>query len=131
MLNSAEAGNVVANSLLDPVSATSTAGATTASGNWVDSEVFEGYLIAVQQVGVVTGTGSLTGAINTSAANTGATPAAVAVGGFAAVTASSSIQSVVIPKTALTNRYVGYVGTIAGITGALVGVSLLAAKKYA
>jgi hypothetical protein len=130
MLDAASAGSLVPDSLLDSVSAANTAAATTASGSWVDSSIFEGYILARQNVGAVTGTGSVAGQIMTSASPTGSNPVAVTGGAFAAVTVSSSEQALAIPKTALTNRYVGYVGTITGLTGALVSASILAAKKY-
>jgi hypothetical protein len=127
-LDAQSAGSSAISSLLDPVSATNTAAATTPAGAWVDTQGLTGYLIATQQVGAVTA-GSITGQLMAGTDANGTAAVAVPGGAFAAVAASSNAQRLVIPKTVLPARYVGYVGTVAG-TSAVAAVSLLASKQY-
>lgn len=128
-LNSAEACSLVARSLLDAVSATNTAGATSGSGFWIDTQDLEGDLIVTQNVGSL-GSTSITGKLQSATDNAGTGAADVTGATFTAVTSSSKSQTIVVPKTAITNRYLGYVGTIVGAGSNLVAVVANGAKKY-
>jgi hypothetical protein len=128
MIDSQTAGSIQpGGSLLDPISAANTAAATTPNGAWVDASNIGGYIIVTQQVGVVTA-GSITGQLMSAddVNGTGAVP--VSGGAFAAVSASSNVQRLVLPQTVLPKRYIGYAGTVTG-TSVLVCVVLSASKK--
>lgn len=124
MIPSSISQGVTSMQLLASIDAAATANASTATG--IDVTEYEGYLIAVQNVGVVDA-GSITGTIITSAASDLSDP--TTVGTFVAVTTSNdpNIQAISIPVNEC-QQYVGYVGTIV-TGGALVGVALLGKKK--
>lgn len=114
MLDSESAGSAFPRALLPAVSAANTAAATTStSGGYQDTQDFEGYIVVTQQIGAVTG--SITGKLQAAddANGTNATDIAGAV--FTLTSAAGNTQAIVIPKTAMTKRYLGYVGTI--VTG--------------
>lgn len=128
MLDAESAGSITTRLLLPPVSAANTAAATTStSGGYADTRDFEGYLAVTQLVGAVTG--SITGKLQSASDANGTGAADIAGATFTAVSAANDAQTIVIPKTAMTARYLGYVGTV--VTGpALVGVAVHGSKKY-
>lgn len=101
----------------------------TVTGSAIDTQLYAGDLVVVQDVGAVSGTTpTLDGKIQDSA--DGSTGWADVSGATAAqVTASNSILVIKVPKRAA-KRYVRYVGTIGGTTPSFtMGVTLLAQKK--
>lgn len=126
-LNSDNAGSLVPRSLLDAVSAANTAAATSGNGFWIDTQDLEGDIAVTINVGAVTG--SITGKLQTATDANGTGAADLTGYTFTAISAASKVQTIVVPKTAVTNRYLGFVGTI--VTGpALVSVIAHGSKKY-
>lgn len=125
MLNSEAQGSTSA-VLLASVSAANTAAAT---GAVTDIAAYEGHLVIVQNVGVVTG-GSITGKIQTGDDAGGSDMADVTGATFTAVTTSNDplTEKITVECNKL-KKYIRYVGTI--VTGpAVVGVALVGKPKY-
>jgi hypothetical protein len=110
-------------SLLDPINKT----ATYQTANGVDISDYEGQIAVTTHVGVVAGTGTLIVTVETSDSSTFAT-GNVTVATFATITATSNHQRVFIDTNAC-KRYLRVVGTISGITGAVVGHLLTGVKQ--
>jgi len=126
-LNTDNAGSLVSRSMLDSVSAANTAAATSGNGFWIDTQDLEGAIAVTLNVGAVTG--SITGKLRTATDANGTGAADLTGATFTAVSSSSSTQTIVVQKTQMTARYLGFVGTI--VTGpALVSVIALGCKKY-
>lgn len=123
LLSQASAATVV--SLLDAVSAANTAAATSGSAKWLDVRAYDGELLVIQQLGLITGTiagklQSATDANGTGAADiTGAT--------FGTTLQSTTAKCVVDPKTVV-GGFLGYVGTI--VTGPAIVSVTVAGKKH-
>lgn len=126
LANQGQAAEAV--TMLAAVSAANTAAATSA---WIDVRKYEGDLVIVSNVGIVSA-GSLTPTIEdaTDGSGTGAAAVTPNEGAFTAVTTSNDpLQEKRTINASAVRGWIRYVGTIA--TGpALVGVSLLAHPKY-
>ncbi|MEY2652975.1 MAG: hypothetical protein RLZZ524_2 [Pseudomonadota bacterium] len=112
--------------LLAPISCADTAAATTPC---VDVSSYEGNIVVLQHVGVVTA-GTIVGKIQTGDASNGSDAADITGAAFASVGTATdvAIAKLVINGNAC-KKYIRYVGTIT--TGpAIVGVSILATPKY-
>jgi hypothetical protein len=124
--------------ILPPKSAANTGAATSGSGQWVDVRGYKGELLVVQVTGAFTGTGTLAGKLQsaTDANGTGAgdiTGAtfptvttdtnAITVGSVGKATESISVDPRRVP-----GGFLGYVGTMTGISGVLIAVAI-AGKK--
>lgn len=115
--------------MLAAVSAANTAAATSA---WIDVRKYEGDLIIISNVGLLTA-GSLTPTIEDATDGSGTGGAAFTglnEGAFTAVTTSNDpLQEKRTIPAGATRGWIRYVGTI--VTGpALIGVSLLSHPKY-
>ena len=113
------------------VAAISAAASVNATSAWIDVRKYEGDLVILSNVGIVTG-GSITPTIEDATDGAGAGAAAVTPteGAFTAVTtANDPLQEKRTIPAGSVRGWIRYVGTI--VTGpALVGVSLLAHPKY-
>lgn len=123
--NQGQAASAV--TMVAAVSAANTAAATSA---WIDVQKYEGDLVIISQVGILTG--SLTPTIEdaTDGSGTGAAGVTPTEGAFTAVTTSNDplMEKRTIPAGAV-RGWIRYVGTI--VTGpAPVAVTLLATPKY-
>lgn len=126
-LNTDNAGSLVARSMLDAVSAANTAAATSGAGFWIDTQDLEGAIAVTVNVGAITG--SITGKLQTATDANGTGAADLAGATFTAISSASKVQTITILKTQMTNRYLGFVGTV--VTGpALVSVIAVGCKKY-
>lgn len=126
-LNADTAASLVARVPLAPASYANTAGATSGAGFWIDTLDLEGDLVVTQSVNGITG--SLAGKLQTATDVNGTGAADLSGATFTSVTTSNNVQTLVIPKTSLPNRYLGYVGTI--VTGpAVVSITVHGSKKY-
>jgi len=103
---------------------------STLTGTAFDLLEYEGPLMVVQHVGVVSGTTpTLDGKIQASDTS-GGSYADVSGATFTQVTASNSFQSMLIDASAV-KRFIKYIGTIAGTTPSFTfGVSIVGIKKY-
>jgi hypothetical protein len=113
-------------SLLDPIDATNTAGAT---GSWIAVSKYEGNLMFVQHVGTVTA-GTIDGKIQDATSSGGAGAADVTGATFTQCGTSTdqAIEKIVVAANAL-RSHVRYVGTVA--TGpAEVSVCFIGHPKY-
>lgn len=122
--NEAQAARVT--KLLSAASCANTAAATS---GWVAVAEFEGDIMFIENVGVVTG-GTIDGKIQTASDGSGTGAADVAGATFTQATTSTDerVEKVVVPASKL-NTHVRYVGTI--VTGpAVVGVEMVARPKY-
>lgn len=114
-------GQLTSTQMAVPASKADTAAATTTG---FDTQLYEGDLVIVQDVGAVTG--SITGAIEDSANNSSWAAASPALA-FTAVSSANNIQTLKVDKRAV-RRYIRYVGTI--VTGpALLSVTVHGMKK--
>lgn len=127
-LDSQTAGSIVSRVALPSVSATNTAGATTStSGGYVDTQDLEGDLVLVVVTGAITGSVIVKVQSASDANGTGAAD----MTGYATGSISTAAQTatIVIPRSAMTARYLGVVGTVT--TGpVLIGAVLIGSKKY-
>lgn len=127
MLNS-QASAATSTSLLDAVSATNTAGATSGSGKWLDVRAYDGEFLVIQQLGAFGGTTPAIAGKLQSASDANGTGAADLSGQtFGTNSASSTSKLVVDPKT-VTGGFLGYVGTVSGTTPTIL-VSVTASAK--
>lgn len=123
LLNQASAAT--ATSVLDALSAAATANATSGSGKWLDVRTYEGELLAIQQLGAVTGT--IAGKLQSASDANGTGAADITGYTFPTNTANSTSKVVVDPKKVV-GGFLGYVGTI--VTGpSLVSVTASGKKK--
>ena len=126
-LNSPDASSVVARIALGPVSAANTAAATSGTAQWVDTIDLEGTLEVTVAIGALTG--SVTGKLQTATDANGTGAADLTGYTHATISTAATSAIIVVPKNALTNRYLGYVGTV--VTGpALISVTVQGSKKY-
>lgn len=124
LANQAQACTVTA--LLKPASAANTAAATS---GWVAVSDYEGDLMFIENVGVVTG-GTLDGKIQHADDGSGTGVADVTGAAFTQATTSTDdrLEKIVVSANKL-KAYVRYIGTIA--TGpAVVSVEMVGTKKY-
>lgn len=139
MLNS-QASAATPGQILPPKSCANTAAATSGSSGWVDVRSFDGEVLVTQITGAFTGTGSLAGKLQyaSDASGTGATDITGAT--FPTVTLDTNAitvgsvgratESIAVDPKKVVGGFLGYVGTMTGITGALIAVSVHAKKKY-
>jgi hypothetical protein len=113
--------------MLAPLSAAATANATSA---WIDVRKYEGDLVIVSNIGIITGTITPTIEDATDGSGTGAAAVTPTEGAFTQVTTSNDpLQEKRTIPAGSVRGWIRYVGTI--VTGpALVGVSLLSHPKY-
>ena len=113
--------------MLAPISAAATVNATSA---WIDVRKYEGDLVIVSNIGIITGTITPTIEDATDGSGTGAATVTPAEGAFTQVTTSNDpLQEKRTIPAGSVRGWIRYVGTI--VTGpALVGVTLLAHPKY-
>lgn len=110
MLNNEAAASEV-QSITGPNARTSTF-----TGSWIDVRGYEGDLIFQLHVGSVTGTTPTLDAVIRQADNAGGSSPTNAPGGaFAQVTASNSLQTIIIPANAV-QGWVNLTSTIGGTT---------------
>jgi len=123
LLNQASAAT--ATSILDAVSAANTAAATSGSAKWLDVRIYDGELLAIQQLGAVTGT--IAGKLQSASDANGTGAADITGYTFGTNTANSSSTIAVDPKKVV-GGFLGYVGTIA--TGPSLVSVVVAGKKH-
>lgn len=111
MLNS-QASATTMTSLIDAASCANTAAATSGSGKWLDVRAYDGEILAVQQLGAVTGT--IAGKLQ-SASDANGTGAADITGYTFGTNTANSTSTVVVDPKKVTGGFLGYVGTI--VTG--------------
>ena len=99
-------------SLIDAASCANTAAATSGSGKWLDVRVYDGEILAVQQLGAVTGT--IAGKLQ-SASDANGTGAADITGYTFGTNTANSTSTVVVDPKKVVGGFLGYVGTI--VTG--------------
>lgn len=139
MLNS-QASAATPNQILPPKSCANTAAATTStSAGYVDVRAYDGELLVTQITGAFTGTGTLAGKLQyaSDANGTGATDITGAT--FPTVTLDTNAitvgsvgranESIAVDPKKVVGGFLGYVGTMTGITGALLAVSVHGKKK--
>jgi hypothetical protein len=138
MLNS-QASAARGGQILPPKSAANTGAATSGSGQWLDVRGFDGELLITQVTGAFTGTGSLAGKlqyasdVNGTGAQdiTGATFPTVTIdtNAIAGGSVGKATESISLDPKKVVGGFLGYVGTMTGITGALVAVAVNAKPK--
>jgi hypothetical protein len=108
-------GTLQFGNLLDAQTITATA--ATPSGNWLDTAQYEGYLLFLVALGVLTGSATVQVQLQSSAAKTGASPVS---GGASAQFPQVSFgntagpQALLLPTTFFANRYVGASAVVSG-----------------
>jgi hypothetical protein len=139
MLNS-QASAATPNQILPPKSCANTAAATSGSAQWVDVRAYDGELLVTQVTGAFTGTGTLAGKLQyaSDANGTGATDITGAT--FPTVTLDTNAitvgsvgratESIAVDPKKVIGGFIGYVGTMTGITAALLAVTVHGKKKY-
>jgi len=125
LANQGQAAEAV--TMLAPLSAAATVNATSA---WIDVRKYEGDLVIVSNIGIITGTITPTIEDATDGAGAGAAAMTPNEGAFTVVTTSNDpMQEKRTIPAGSTRGWIRYVGTI--VTGpALIGVTLLAHPKY-
>lgn len=118
--------------LLAPVSAANTAAATSGAGLWLDISNFVGDILVVQNVGVCTGAGSINGKLQAASDVNGTGAADVTGATFTSITTSPGgcqVYAISPDQVPAAKTFIGYVGTIAGFSAVLVGVSAHGRKR--
>lgn len=126
MLNSImEAVTVTA--IINPVSAANTAAATSAG---IATAGYEGDILLIMQVGVITGTVDFTFATADNSGMTSPTAVTPVGGAIAQITTSNDVATyvAVIPSTQ-SKGWIQIIGTV-GTGPALIGYSMVGMKKY-
>lgn len=128
MLNS-QASAATMTSLLDAVSATNTAGATSGSAKWLDVRPYDGEILVIQQVGALGGTTpAIAGKLQSATDANGTGAADIAGATFTAVSASNNTQTYALDPKKVVGGFLGFVGTITGTTPTVL-VSVVAGGK--
>lgn len=138
MLNS-QASAATPNQILPPKSCANTAAATSGASQWVDVRAFDGELLVTQITGAFTGTGTLAGKLQSATDASGTGAADITGATFPTVTLDTNAitvgsvgratESIAVDPKKVVGGFIGYVGTMTGITGALLAVSVHAKKK--
>lgn len=120
-----QASASTATSLIDAASCANTAAATSGSGKWLDVRIYDGEILAIQQLGAVTGT--IAGKLQSASDANGTGAADITGYTFGTNTANSTSTIAVDPKKVV-GGFLGYVGTIA--TGPSLVSVVAAGKKH-
>lgn len=107
-----------------------TGSVNTPSGSWIDISNYEGDIAVVVDVGAVTGTGTVNIQVQSSAANTGASPTSETdPRGTLAQPAAAGAVVLFLDVNTLANKFMGVAVTLTGVTGVLLGVVLVGRKR--
>ena len=133
MLNS-QASAARAGQILPPKSAANTGAATSGSAQWLDVRGLDGELLVTQITGAFTGTGSLAGKLQSATDVNGSGAADITGATFPTLTIDTNVitggsvgkatESIAIDPKRVAGGFLGYVGTMTGISAALVAVSV-------
>lgn len=129
LLNQASAATMTG--LLDAVSATNTATATSGSGKWLDVRTYDGEILVSQNVGALGGTApTITGKLQSASDANGTGAADITGATFTLVSASVNNQSIAVDPKRVTGGFLGYVGTVAGTTPTVLVSVVAGGKKH-
>lgn len=133
MLNS-QASAATGGQILPPKSAANTAAATSSTAQWLDVRSFDGELLVTQITGAFTGTGTLAGKLQSASDANGTSAADITGYTFPTVTvdtnaitvgsAGRATESISVDPRKVPGGFLGYVGTMTGITGVLIAVAV-------
>jgi hypothetical protein len=125
--------------ILPPKSCANTSAATSGSGQWVDVRQVDGALLVTQITGAFTGTGSLAGKLQSATDANGTGAADITGVTFPTVTLDSNAitggsvgratESIAVDPKRVAGGFLGYVGTMTGISAALIAVSVHGKRK--
>lgn len=125
--------------IVPPKSCANTAAATSGSAQWLDVRGFDGELLVTQVTGAFTGTGSLAGKLQSATDANGTGAADITGATFATVTLDTNAitggsvgratETAVVDPKRVVGGFLGYVGTMTGITGALIAVAVHGKRK--
>jgi len=118
--------------LLAAVSAANTAAATSGTGLWLDVSNFLGDVLIVQNIGACTGAGSVNGKLQAGSDANGTGAADITGATFTSVVATGpncQIYALDPSQCPAAKTFIGYVGTIAGFSAVLIGVSAHGRKR--
>lgn len=137
MLHS-QASAATAGQILPPKSCANTAAATSGNGQWLDVRGFHGELLVTQISGAFTGSGTLSGKLQSASDANGTGAADITGATFPVVTLDTNAitagsvgkatEAIVVDPRRVPGGFLGYVGTMATITGALLAVSVHAKR---
>lgn len=135
-----QASAATATQILPPKSCANTSAATSGNGQWVDVRAYDGELLVTQITGAFTGTGTLAGKLQSASDANGTGAADITGATFPVVTldtnaitqasAGGATERLAVDPKKVTGGFIGYVGTMTSITGALLAVSVHGKKKY-
>ncbi len=112
-LDSQAAASLTVRQMLAPTVCANTAAATSGAGFWIDTQDLSGSIAVIVDIGAVTG--SVAGQLQSASDANGTGAANIAGYAFGPVSTSDQEVNLVIPKSAMPARYLGFVGTI--VTG--------------
>lgn len=125
--------------ILPPKSAANTAGATSGAGQWHDVRGYDGEVLVIQILGAITGSGSISGKLQsaTDANGTGAADitgytfpvVTVDTNAITAGSAGKATERLSIDPRKVPGGFLGYVGTIDTVNPTLIAVAV-AGKKH-
>lgn len=125
-----QASAATSTSLLDAVSATNTATASSGSGKWLDVRAYDGEFLIIQQVGALGGTTpAIAGKLQSASDANGTGAADISGATFTSVSASNNTQSIAVDPKKVVGGFLGYVGTVTGTTPTVLVSVVAAAKK--
>jgi len=118
--------DLTATPLLPSISAANTAAATSGNAQWTDISTYEGDMVAVINVGAITGT--VTPKLQCADDANGTNPVDITGAALTAINATG-VAFIAIDRKSATKKFVGIVGTV--VTGpVLFGAVLIGRKKY-
>lgn len=125
-----QASAATATPLLNAVQATNTATATSGTGNWLDVRPYDGEILVVVNVGVVT-SGTMAPKLQsaTDANGGGGTDISGATGSNVTTANASSAQTIVVDPKKVAGGFLGFVGTVTSGSMAM-SVVAIGKKKY-
>jgi hypothetical protein len=137
MLNS-QASAATPGQILPPKSCANTGAATSGSAQWLDVRGYKGELLVTQVTGAFTGTGTLAGKLQSATDANGTGAGDITGATFPTVTLDTNAitvgsvgkatESIAVDPRKVAGGFLGYVGTMTGISAALIAVAV-AGKK--
>ena len=138
MLNS-QASAATGGQILPPKSCANTSAATSGSAQWLDVRNFDGELLVTQITGAFTGTGTLAGRLQSASDANGTGAANITDATFPTVTIDTNVitggsvgkatEAIAVDPKRVVGGFIGYVGTMTGISAALIAVSVHGKRK--
>jgi hypothetical protein len=123
-----QASAATSTSLIDTISIS--ANVASGAGKWLDVRPYDGEILVIQNVGVLTGTNpTVAGKLQTATDANGTSAADISGSAYTSVSSNNNVQALVLDPKKLAAGFIGYSGTLGGTAGPTALVSVVAAGK--